>query len=764
MEDFRDYLEAIRNAQKLQDTCETYVHMDVEDRQPLSTQQKAFDRFGDFFDMGLMVQNVVVEEKPAPEGKPEREEKPKEKIERLPVLAGICKYAAGHVLLVGRPGSGKTTALERLLVQEAEAASEDSSARNPVLIRLRDVRSTVLEQMQKELQALGLRLATEKIGDLLWAGRFLVLLDGVNELPSGEMRREVESFRREYQRTTPMIFTTRELNVGLDLGIEKKLEMQPLNEKQMQEFTCRYLGQEQGRQLLKGLGQRLREFGETPLLLWMLCGVFRAVGEIPANLGGVFRGFANIYNKNRFDNQKSSEYSRFLQQLAWAMMPQNDPQGLRLSIPRSEAEEIFREFRKAEQEGNALSGAIATLDELLRFHLLRPKDDQEVEFSHQLFQEYYAGEYLLSRLPKLNDLELQKCYLNYLDWTEAIALMAGLVGDRSQAVRLVKLGLEVDLMLGTRLAGEVLPQFQEETVGFMTNWDLPLWLKVELWGKTRSDKAVDELIVALQCQDEDIRRNAAEALGNIGSDRAVNALILALQDQNSDVCRRALYALGNNGSDRAVDALIEILLQDHDWHLSYAAAFFLFHIGSDKAVDALIKTFQDQPQARYVNGIVVETLGKIGSDKATDILILALQDHEAFIRESAAVALGKIGSDKAVDALILALQDKDRNVRGGAQEALGKIGSDKAVDALVRALQDEDWNLQRNVAEALGNIGSDKAVDALVKALQNKDVYLDNVAEALGKIGSDKAVDALIKDLRDQDSYIAILNGFRMNN
>ncbi|NJL91025.1 MAG: hypothetical protein HC916_15455 [Coleofasciculaceae cyanobacterium SM2_1_6] len=104
--------------------------------------------------MDLIVQNVVPEEKPAPEGnpalgeKPEREEKPKEKIERLPVLEGICKYAAGHVLLVGRPGSGKTTALERLLVQEAEAAREDNTTRIPVLIRLRYLHPVILEHIQ----------------------------------------------------------------------------------------------------------------------------------------------------------------------------------------------------------------------------------------------------------------------------------------------------------------------------------------------------------------------------------------------------------------------------------------------------------------------------------------------------------------------------------------------------------------------------------------------------------------------------------------
>ena len=154
MEDFRDYLEAVCQAPRLRGTCRTYVETEVVDRQRLQKSEEEFDLFGDF-DIGLMVQNVVLEEKPAPDGNPAlgekslEEKKTKEKIERLPVLEGICKSAAGHVLLVGRPGSGKTTALERLLVQEAEAAREDSTTRIPVLIRLRDLRSTVLEQIHR---------------------------------------------------------------------------------------------------------------------------------------------------------------------------------------------------------------------------------------------------------------------------------------------------------------------------------------------------------------------------------------------------------------------------------------------------------------------------------------------------------------------------------------------------------------------------------------------------------------------------------------
>jgi predicted NACHT family NTPase len=108
-------------------------------------------------------------------------------------------------------------------------------------------------------------------------GQFLLLLDGVNELPSPEAQRNLQKFRQDYQQTTPMVFTTRDLGVGGDLGISKKLEMQPLTETQMGEFVRGYLP-ETGEQMLQQLGGRLREFGETPLLLMMLCSVFASNG------------------------------------------------------------------------------------------------------------------------------------------------------------------------------------------------------------------------------------------------------------------------------------------------------------------------------------------------------------------------------------------------------------------------------------------------------------------------------------------------------
>ena len=69
----------------------------------------------------------------------------------------------------------------------------------------------------------------------------VVAVGGVNELPSDRGRVMVNQFRELYQKTCPMIFTTRELSAGGDLGIAKRLEMQPLTEPQMQQFVMAYL-------------------------------------------------------------------------------------------------------------------------------------------------------------------------------------------------------------------------------------------------------------------------------------------------------------------------------------------------------------------------------------------------------------------------------------------------------------------------------------------------------------------------------------------
>lgn len=462
-----------------------------------------------------------------------------EKVERWPVLAGIHKYAADHVLLSGRPGSGKSTALKQLLRQEAERALKGETSTIPVLVELRAAKPIgrlIQDRFRRP------RLSEEQLDDLLLDGKLLLLMDGVNEIPSDDLLRELEAFRADNLKT-PMIFTTRDLGVRGNLGIAKKLEMQPLSEPQMREFVCAYLP-EQGADLLRQLQGRLQELSQTPLLLEMLCEVFRETNQIPQNRGELFQRFDRDYARFKRIESISAELQRWkselLQHLAFQMM---SGQEIRLQIAQIEAESSLEALLKDRVDGPA-DKAKRWLEDLLEHHLLQVAAQEQIEFHHQLFQEYYAAEALLRQLDQLDDLTLKQLYLNRLDWTEPLALMLGLLDNEPQALRVVKLALEVDWNLGARLAGEVKPRFQQKTVGWVIDLESPEWLKLGLLGRTRSEVALVRISQALQHEYFLVRERAAEALGQLGSAQAVDALIAALQDEDSCVRERAAVALG----------------------------------------------------------------------------------------------------------------------------------------------------------------------------------------------------------------------------
>jgi len=98
-------------------------------------------------DLPLKVQTVTSRQN---ELTPGQRESPK----RYEVLAGLREYATNHVMLVGKPGSGKSTALRRLLWEEAQKAlsaieKEQSNFTIPVLIELRDRGLRRLERCEK---------------------------------------------------------------------------------------------------------------------------------------------------------------------------------------------------------------------------------------------------------------------------------------------------------------------------------------------------------------------------------------------------------------------------------------------------------------------------------------------------------------------------------------------------------------------------------------------------------------------------------------
>ncbi|MEM1393146.1 MAG: hypothetical protein AAF757_26775 [Cyanobacteria bacterium P01_D01_bin.116] len=95
----------------------------------------------------------------------------------------------------------------------------------------------------------------------------------------------------------------------------------------------------------------------------------------------------------------------------------------------------------------------------------------------------------ISQLSKLTDEQIKRDYLNHLKWTDNISAILPLIDDE-QALRMVKLSFDVDLMLGAFLAGKVKSELQSETVKWIYELEIYDELKLKLLTKTKSKVAV----------------------------------------------------------------------------------------------------------------------------------------------------------------------------------------------------------------------------------------------------------------------------------
>jgi len=690
------------------------------------------------------------------------ENKPETKIDRLEVLAGLRKYVQqGKVLLVGKPGSGKSTVLQRFRWEWALEALNEGDRQIPVLVQLRSDRS-IVQAICAEFRQAKLRVSDTEVEDLLFDGKLLLLLDGMNEMPSQQRRQDLQVFHDDNP-DTPMIFTTRDLALGGSLGSEKKLEMCALTEPQMREFVHKHLPQH-GDLLLQQLRDRLREIAETPLLLEMMCKVFKNSAKIPQSKGELFQEFDRQYDEFKRGAWVSEGFQLFksevLQQLAFVML-QGDSQPPTdgwVAISRDRAEEILECWLRDRGVVDAPTKAKEWLEDLLEHHLLQvAAKPEEIEFHHQLFQEYYAGRALLKLLVEkhidaIDDRRLQHFYLNYFKWTEPLAFMLSLLRDEVQAVRVVRLAFDVDLMLGARLAGEVQREFQQRTVGLVDGLDVPRWLKVELLGEARSDEAIRRLLKLVEHSDYFVRSSAADALGKIGDEKAIPGLLKLVEHSDYFVHRSAADALGKIGDQKAIPRLLK-LVEHSDYFVRSSAADALGNIGNEKAIPGLLKLVEHSDY--FVRSSAADALGNIGNEKAIPRLLKLVKHSDYFVRSSAADALGKIGNEKAIPRLLKLVEDSNSYVRRRAADALGKIGNEKAIPRLLKLVEDSDSYVRKSAADALGKIGNEKAIPRLLKLVEDSDSYVrKSAADTLGKIGNEKAIPRLLKLVEDSDSYV----------
>ncbi len=678
-----------------------------------------------------------------------------------------------RMVVLGDPGTGKTTLLKYLALTfaEGEARTRErlnlAETRLPIIapiaaydLALRSNPDLALADfLPQYFAALGLPDLAPLFRQALSDGDAVLLLDGLDEVLSAETRstvvRRVEALTNAYPRNRFIVTSRIAGYASAPLGSAfARLTVRPFERPEIETFARSWsrayeavsldgvLPNALPREAELRAGARARSLTEaifdnpsierlatTPLLLTLLALIHYQGTRLPSRRIELYRlcveALAETWNlarslsgqpiglwlgERRLDERAVVE---ILAPVAMSMHEQQ-PGGL---IAHDELEARVASILQ-ERRGESPARAQELARDFLRLvreqvGLLVERGPDQFGFMHLTFEEYLAARYLAG-LRHEDRLARLRPHLHDPRWREVILLTAAALSEANatdfvRAIRNSNSRLNDVLHLDLFLAARCLAD------------DVPVDLRLRR-------ELVDAVVrLTLRGDYERLWEEAAMLLAAMRGSEAerdvAQELLDALRDKELPVRSNAASALGQLGQ------------------------------ASDAVVNALLDALRDKDES--VRSNAASALGQLGqaSDAVVNVLLAVLRDEEALVRLSAASALRRLGqaSDAVVNALLDALRDKDEIVRSRATSALGQLGqaSDVVVNALLDALRDESSDVRSDAAWALGRLGqaSDAVVNALLDALRDRDESVrSSAAEALGGLG--RATPKVIRALR----------------
>ena len=185
------------------------------------------------------------------------------------------------LLILGAPGSGKTTMLLELARGLIARAREDVTQPIPMVFNLASwtEKLTLADWLAQELNNL-YSVPRKTAPDWVKGNKLLLLLDGLDEVRQESRVKCVEAineFRKQNGLTSLAVCSRSQdyAELNAKLSLEGAIEVQPLTQKQITEFFNRFGKEMAGiKQVLKKDGA-LREMAETPLFLGIMIMAYR---------------------------------------------------------------------------------------------------------------------------------------------------------------------------------------------------------------------------------------------------------------------------------------------------------------------------------------------------------------------------------------------------------------------------------------------------------------------------------------------------------
>jgi hypothetical protein len=307
-----------------------------------------------------------------------------EEVARIDSVVNISKDTK-RFILVGEPGSGKTTSLLKILIENAIGILNGSNGyRLPIYIK-----ASSYSLINSFVNLISNEVNFMSFEDLHSKHKILILIDGLNEIKDDFKINAVNDLKELLSKYNDIdfIITSRKYEFFNPFNLSV-YELRKLNENQIKQLIENVLDIEKGQKLWIQVekNKQILDLASNPLMLMMIIKVSSLKNnEIPPNKGLLYKLFndAILIREQKFYTTDIETKRDILSYIAFWM--RNN--GIFKNIKKVQAKELIR---TKITEVNRSIGVNEILKELSDNNFFIEKSD-ELEFYHETQQEYFVA-------------------------------------------------------------------------------------------------------------------------------------------------------------------------------------------------------------------------------------------------------------------------------------------------------------------------------------------------------------------------------------
>jgi predicted NACHT family NTPase len=227
------------------------------------------------------------------------------------------------LMVLGKPGAGKTTFLKHLAVQCIGGKFQAQQV--PIFITLKQFAETKSQPGVEEFitqQLANDRVTEAQISELLNSGTALIFLDGLDEVREEDNNRvlaQVKEFSEQYHQTQ-FVITCRIAAREYTFEQFTEVEVADFDDQQIANFSNKWFqikDPEKADKFIQRLRENkpIRELASNPLLLTLLCLVFEESAEFPSNRSELYKEGLDILLK-KWDAKRNIERDQVYKKLS----------------------------------------------------------------------------------------------------------------------------------------------------------------------------------------------------------------------------------------------------------------------------------------------------------------------------------------------------------------------------------------------------------------------------------------------------------------